>query len=271
LKSATRRRAAILAIGIAAGLITAFGYQKWAHTPLSHMDVYDSFETPKLSRIWETDKFEPGAVTMQSQIVRAGHGAAKVVLHSRDRFEAGVDGDADSERAELTEASKLVSKEDETYEYSFSMFIPLDFPIVPIRLVIAQWKQACEGHPQCGNASPVVALRYTSGTLQITHQIGPHRKPLFETREDLRGKWTDFRFRIRFTPRENGLLQAWLNGRPAVDYRGVNAYAEDAATGYPNPSLFYFKMGLYRDVMPEPMTLYIDEYKKTQLLRGAVP
>jgi len=268
LQPITRRRTAILAIGFATGLIASIGYLKWARTPLDHVDVYDGFETGKLSRIWDTHRFERGAVTMQSEIVRAGHGAAKVVVHSRDKFEAGINGNNNSERAELLEASKLVSRENRTYEYSFSMFIPPDFPIVPTRLVLAQWKQDCDGHAPCSDDSPVVAVRYTSGVLQITHQVGRHRVALFQTGENLRGKWTDFRFRIRFTPHEGGLLQAWLNGRQVVDYQGVNAYPETAATGYASPSLFYFKMGLYRDVMAEPMTIYIDEYRKTELAGG---
>ncbi|HTP36257.1 MAG TPA: polysaccharide lyase [Candidatus Acidoferrales bacterium] len=259
------RRIAIAVIAIAAGLSVAVGYWQWAGTPLSHVDVYDGFESGKLSTIWATDRFEPGAVTMQSEIVRAGHGAAKVVVHSRDMFEGGINGSRDSERAELREADKLISREDKTYQFSFSMFIPADFPIVPTRLVIAQWKQYCNGHTPCADDSPVVALRYVSGVLRITHQTGRHQVSLFETSGELRGRWTDFRFQIRFTPHEEGLLRAWVNGRQVVDYRGATAYPETAATGYVNPSLFYFKMGLYRDVMAEPMTIYIDEYRKTEL------
>ncbi|MGB7749026.1 MAG: hypothetical protein WBN75_17245, partial [Verrucomicrobiia bacterium] len=60
-------------------------------------------------------------------------------------------------------------------------------------------------------------------------------------------------------------IKAWLNDKAVVDYTGVNAYPENAATSYPNPGRFYFKMGLYRDLMAEPMTLYIDEYRKRQL------
>jgi hypothetical protein len=56
-----------------------------------------------------------------------------------------------------------------------------------------------------------------------------------------------------------------VNGQPAVDYHGVNAYPESVATGYANPSRFYFKMGLYRDVMAALMTIYIDEYRKKQI------
>jgi len=165
------------------------------------------------------------------------------------------------------EASQLVSKEDVTYEYSFSMYLPADFPIVPTRLVIAQWKQDCDAHANCEDDSPVVALRYISGVLRITQQLerGRPSKVLFERREDLRGKWNDYRFQIRFSPRASGLVRAWIGGEPVVDYQGVTAYAENEATGYANPSRYYFKMGLYRDVMAEPMTIYIDEYRKRQL------
>ena len=270
-RSKTPKGRAILACGIVAGLTLWIAFVSYTHrasAQMARVDVYDAFETRALSNIWETDKFVGGAVTMQSEVVRAGRGAARVVLHSRDKFEAGVNGEKDSERAELTEAEKLLSREDTVYEFSFSMLIPADFPLVPTRLVIAQWKQDCHGHAACSNDSPVVAVRYVSGVLQITQQTSRHRTVLFATGEDRRGKWTDFRFQIRFSAHENGLLRAWLNGKPVVDYRGVNAYPENAATGYANPSRFYFKMGLYRDLMAEPMTIYIDEYRKRQFPGG---
>jgi hypothetical protein len=265
-------RRSILAAWFVASLALVLAFIVYRHresAPVSRVDVYDGFEARELSEIWDTDRFARGAVTMQSEIVRAGRGAAKLVVHSRDKFEAGINGNKDSERAELLEAGKLVSKENRTYEYSFSMWIPADFPIVPTRLVIAQWKQDCDGHANCSDDSPIVAVRYTSGVLQITHQTGRHRTPLFETQESLRGKWTDFRFQIRFSSQPTGRLQAWLNGTRVVDYTGVNAYPENAATGYSSPSRFYFKMGLYRDVMAEPMTIYIDEYRKRQLPDGS--
>ena len=230
------------------------------------VDVYDGFETPTLSRVWSNDRFEPGAVEMQTNIVRAGHSAAKITVRSRDKFEAGINGNKDSERAELLEAKKLVAKENVDYEYSFSEFIPADFPIVTNRLVIAQWKQYCGGdNKPCSDDSPVVAVRFVGGRLYVTRQISRHQEKLFETKDVLRGKWTDFKFQIRFTTGTNGFIKAWMNGKQVADYAGTTAYPENATTGYARPSHFYFKMGLYRDLMPEPMTIYIDEYRKRQL------
>jgi hypothetical protein len=253
----------VVAIGLVLVSVTLLYIVKSAPDP--HIDVYDGFETSRLSGIWETSRFAPGAVTMQSEVVRTGHGAAKIVLHTHDIFEAGIKGDADSERAELLEAEKLVAKEDIGYEYSFSIFIPVDFPTVRTRLVLAQWKQDCAGHAPCSNDAPVLAMRYVAGVLSITRQSGGERTTLFKTGENLRGKWTDCRFQVRFSATESGHVKAWLNGDQVVDYTGMIAFPENASTGYSSPSRFYFKMGLYRDVMAEPMTIYVDEYRKRQL------
>ncbi len=69
-------------------------------------------------------------------------------------------------------ARSLMSKEDTGYEFSFSMFLPADFPIVPTRLVIAQWKQSCaESIDRLLNGnSPVLAIRYVSG--ELPHHAG---------------------------------------------------------------------------------------------------
>ena len=249
-----------LAVGL---MLLSAGISRAQVANVPGMDVYDDFETSELSKLWSADRFEPGAVTMQTNIFRAGHGAAKITLRARDTFEAGINGSNDSERDELMEAKKLTSKENEAYEFSFSMFLPTNFPIVPTRLVIAQWKQCCPNG--VSDDSPVVAVRYVSGALKITHQTGPHQMTLFETNTELRGQWLDFRFQMRFSTNTTGRIKAWLNDKAVVDYTGVNAYPENEKTGYLNPSRFYFKMGLYRDLMAEPMTIYIDEYRKKQL------
>jgi hypothetical protein len=237
-----------------------------AYNSSAQIDIYDGFESPALSKIWDTDRFVPGAVEMQTNIVRAGHGAAKITVRPQDKFEAGINGNKDSERDELLETKKLTAKENVAYEQSFSMYIPTNFPIVPTRLVIAQWKQYCGGDDKpCSDDSPVVAVRYVSGVLKITRQTGPHQATLFETKDELRGRWLDFKFQMRFSTNTNGRIKAWLNDQPVVDYTGVSSYPENATTGYPIPGRFYFKMGLYRDLMAGPMTIYIDEYRKKQL------
>ena len=256
----------------AAGIAPAGGRAQQA-AAAAPIDVYDGFETPALRDLWETSRFAPGAVEMQSDVVRAGHGAVKITVRPRDMFEVGQGSSADSERDELLEARRFISQENTGYEFSFSMFFPKDFPIVPTRLVIAQWKQYCHGllehdNAPCSDDSPVLALRYISGELRITQDINKKTVMLYREKGEFRGKWLDFRVQARFTPSANGRVKVWLDGKQLVDYTGATADEENAATGYANPSVFYFKMGLYRDLMPEPMTVYIDEYRKRQLREG---
>jgi hypothetical protein len=256
---------------VAGGAMVAGYGQQPAVAPA--VDTYDGFETPALSDLWETSRFTAGAVEMQSDVVRAGHGAVKITVRPRDTFEAGQNGDLDSERDELLEARRLLSQENTGYEFSFSMFFPKDFPIVPTRLVIAQWKQYCRGvlektSAPCSDDSPVLAIRYISGELRITQNINKKNIVLYQEKGEFRGRWLDFRVQARFTPSANGRVKVWLDGKQLVDYTGATADEENAATGYANPSVFYFKMGLYRDLMPEPMTVYIDEYRKRQLREG---
>lgn len=203
---------------------------------------------------------------METEVVHAGKQAVAVTVRSRDVFEAGQNGNADSERAELREANGLVSRQERAYEYSFSMYFPKDFPVVPVRLVIAQWKQYCNGEGKpCSDDSPVLALRYIGGVLTVTQDIAHQQHVLYSEKAEFRGRWLDFRVRSRFTPEATGREQVWLDGRQAVDFRGATSNAENVSTGYNAPSVFFFKMGLYRNVMQQPMTVYIDEYRKREL------
>ena len=232
----------------------------------AQIDAYDGFEQPDLSPLWETSRFEPGAVQSETSIVRGGRRALAVTVHSRDEFEAGLHGSSDSERAELLEARRLTSRQNVPYEFSFSMFFPADFPIVPTRLVIAQWKQLCpQSADPCSDDSPVLALRYIAGELLVTQDLGAKHVVLFREKGEFRSRWLDFRVRVRFSPNADGRVQVWLGARQLVNLAGVTADMETPTTGYANPSPFYFKMGLYRDVMQTPMTVYIDEYRKRQL------
>ena len=229
---------------------------------LAQLDVRDGFESPALSKLWSTDRMVPGAFTTQSTIVRSGHTAAMIQLKAGDVFEAGRGKSPDSERDELREANNLVSTEGISYQYQFSLFLPDSFPIVPTRLVIAQWKQYCpEGI--CDDDSPVMAIRYVSGKLYITLQTDSMTRIVYQTTEEVRNKWLDFTFKARFSKSDNGLIDAWLNEKQIINYKGATCYSQKK--GYPEKNHFFFKMGLYRDLMQKPMTIYMDEYSKKEL------
>jgi len=225
-------------------------------------EIYDGFEGDFLSDIWKQTKFEKGAVEFQSDIVRKGKKALKITIHKGDKIEQGNENFKTSERDELLERKDFGPKEGKEYSYSFSIYLPKDFLIVPTRLVLAQFKQD-EKDDKVSIDNPILALRYVNGELFITLQTSEERIKLFRTNEEMRGKWLDFRFNIKLTRTKSGFVKVWMNDKEIVNYKGITAYSEKY--GYSKPGKFYFKMGLYRDTMDEPMTAYFDEFRKKEL------
>ena len=261
-----RWKRAVFLAGICVLLLLLGGFIGFAW--LLHRPVHaaDGFEEPGLSSTWISWRMAPGAFSTQSTIVRSGRRAGQITLRANDCFQEANDSGPANERDELTEAPWLWSRTEKTYAYSFSLYLPRDFPIVDKRLVLAQWKQVCEWK-NCRPKYPVLAIRYVRGILYITRRTDGGQVKLYQSQGEMRGQWLDFHFVTRFSQQEDGLIQGWLNGQQIVRYRGVTAYR--AARAYPTHGFFYFKMGLYRDLMKEPMTIYLDDFRKDECTASA--
>jgi hypothetical protein len=224
--------------------------------------VYDGFESPHLSCFrWSRLRFEPGAVVSQSKVVRSGRSALAITVHPGDRPEAASQGGAATERDEIMEAWWLFSRAGRTYVYSFSLYLPKNFPQTSERLVIAQWRELCAG--RCDPDNPILALRYERGRLQVTRNDEHGKTLLYQGHEDVRGRWLDFRFMTRWDRGTNGAVDATLDGRGILHYVGPTLY--QPGSGHSQHPLIYFKTGLYRDALHEPpWTMYVDEYRKDE-------
>ena len=231
----------------------------WRAIPIH---IYDGFESPHLSRFrWLRRRFEPSAVVSQTEVVRSGHRALAITVHPGDRPEAASQGGAATERDEIMEAWWLFSRTERTYVYSFSLYLPEDFPQTHERLVIAQWRQLCE--VPCVPDNPILAVRYEMGRLQVTRNDEHGKTLLYKGDNDVRGKWLDFRFITRWERTNKGTLDATLDGRGILHYEGPTVY--QPGSGHSRHALIYFKAGLYRDALHEPpWTMYVDEYRKDQ-------
>jgi hypothetical protein len=238
-------------------MITGIGCQQ------AHINVYDGFESSNLSEIWSTQRMDLHSFENQSKVVRKGRSAAEITLRTGDIVESATDKDKATERDELMEAHSLYSIEGIKYEYQFSMFLPDSFPIAQVRLVIAQWKQYCLFRPS-SEYSPILAVRYVSGRLFITLQTDSVRQTLYELNEDIRNRWLDFKFQVRFSRQDDGIVIAFLNDKEILHFTGITSYSEHCGI-FSKKNKYFFKMGLYRDKMPEPMSIYIDEYRKKEM------
>jgi len=229
----------------------------------TQINAYDNFEASGLSKIWTVKRMEHHSFEIQSMIVREGKSAAKITLRTGDVVEQATSKDKASERDELMETNSLFSVEGVKYEYQFSLFLPDSFPILPVRLVIAQWKQFCP-MCACSEYSPILAVRFMSGRLFITLQTDSIRQTLYEINDEIRNRWLDFKFQIRFSKHADGEVKAFLNNNQIIDFKGITSYSESCGI-FSKENRYYFKMGLYRDRIPEPMSIFIDEYRKKEL------
>ncbi len=230
---------------------------------ITPIHVHDGFESLQLSSLrWSNRRFEPGAVISEESVVRSGRKALAITVHAGDRPEAASESGAATERDELMESWWLFSRAGRTYVYSFSLYLPNDFPQTPERLVIAQWRQLCEGSP-CVPDNPILALRYEMGRLQISRNDEHGKTLLYQGDEEVRGKWLDFRFVIKWDGTNKGTIDAMLDGRGIAHYEGPTIY--QPGPGHPRHALVYFKTGLYRDALHDPpWTMFVDEYRKDE-------
>jgi hypothetical protein len=233
--------------GSLAALLLASAATVWADP------VADGFETGTVGALWTT-RANADRLTVQRAIVRSGNFALRVDVREQDV--AGVGGDGEqTERTEIQLVRERWARFGETHEYAFSMYIPTDFPIGDVRLVTSQWKQPCTDCSK--NRSPIVAQRYRRGELRLTIETPQGRETILRLPGSHQGRWLDFRYRIRFHLTD-GAVTAWLDGVQVADYRGPLGFGDD-------PPDVYFRLGLYRDRMAQPMTLYFDDFRTERL------
>jgi hypothetical protein len=226
------------------------------------LPLADGFEADALAGFWlpgnyGTGLYEPGAVVISRDYARTGTRSVRITVKEGDVEQRGDDGRR-VERAELDSGHyPLLGRE---VWYGFSFLLPSGFPVVDNRLVLASWKQSdVEG-------SPLIGQRFRDGRHSLTiRPPGASGSGKTYRLPDLRlGRWTDMVYHVRYSAREDGVIEVWMNGDRVVSYRGPTASRAGA-------DRFYNKVGLYRDRWKEPMTMYVDNYTLGDSFEGVDP
>jgi len=130
--------------------------------------------------------------------------------------------------------------------YGFSIYLPDDYKSDPIWEAVTQWHNV----PDAGESdelNPPVALWTNDGVWGISRIWDTNTKTVKtdytgRTKYDLgkyqTGKWTDFVFRIRWSPKSDGLMQVWKDGKLVVDEAGPVGFSDKVGP--------YMKMGIYK-------------------------
>jgi Polysaccharide lyase len=213
---------------------------------------FDGFESDSVASFWRAGnagdgRYAPGAVAVSADYARTGTKSVRIIVREGDIEQTGDDG-KQTERAELDSGRHALIGRDVWYGFSF--LIPPGFPVVDNRLVIAQWKQYGV------SGSPLVAERFRNGTHDLTIRLTDSawgRRKSYALPTIAFGRWNDMVYHIRFSRRDDGLVEVWMNGSRVVTFKGVTAFKEGEDD-------IYNKFGLYRDRWKDPMTIYFDNY-----------
>ncbi len=193
-----------------------------------------SFESGTLvdGNDWNVSGNEP-AIT--NKISRGGKYAVKSHLHRYDSHK--------SYRTELRARAPNPVKGQDTW-YGFSIYLPAPYQRDGVGETLAQWQANPDPGETAGN--PPMALKVRDGSwglyvrwnpTQPTRKSGQQQNsykfgPL-DTNE-----WTDWVFRIRWSYGNDGLVQAWKDGKQVLNRTGPNCYNDK--------TMPYFKMGIYK-------------------------
>ena len=231
---------------------TAQAETRQAHGDLASISnsipvLHDGFEGPTLGNFWlpgnyGSGMYVPGAIQLSTNYARSGTHSVEITVHEGDIDAAG-DDNTRVERAEL-DSGHFHLRGREAW-YGFSLLVPKGFPIVDDRLVIASCKQS-------DVSRPIVAQRFRNGQHTVTVESQGHKKSYKLPAIPL-GRWIDMVYHLRYSTGTDGLVEIWMNGQRVVNYSGPAA-DPDAKNA------FYHKIGLYRDRLKVPMTMYYDNY-----------
>jgi len=208
---------------------------------------FDDFEGGSIAPFWlpgdyGTGLHVPTAIKISTNFARSGLHSVEITVHEGDIAAPG-DAGTTVERAEL-DSGHFPLRGQEAW-YGFSFLIPKNFPIVNNRLVISSNKQG-------DVPRPLTAQRFRNGRHTFTVESQGQKKEFNLPKIPL-GQWVDMVFQVRFSEDRDGLVNVWMNGKPVAKYSGPLA-----EPGYKNG--FYHKIGLYRDRIKQPMTVYFDNY-----------
>ena len=217
--------------------------------------VVRDFESGRLDG-WVPQVVAPYSVTVVTDIVRRGRYAARFEVRQGDR--PGSRG----YRAELQDIYDAPAGAE--LWYGFSTYIPPEFPIQKNRCVIGQWWAPPDNKTEKdARRSPALAHRYENGIFRVTLRFSQEKtqsrndgrqRVLLEVRNFPRGTWHDSVYRVRWSSGDDGIVEGWLDGTKVIDYRG--------SVGYNDRRAPYFKVGLYRDDVPETYVVHFDEYRR---------
>lgn len=199
--------------------------------------LQSTFENESDLLSWGKETCCSHSLKVSDSVSRSGRQSLRFEL---DRTDSLV---ANGKRAEL----KLKSETDNDRWYAFSIFLPETYVQDVEAEILAQWHEIPDFNLGESWRTPPIDLmtKDSHWVLEIkwatdsvnTNQTISGRKTI-DLGTCVTKVWTDFVIHIKFSYKEDGMVQAWKDGKLVFNYKGPNTYNDK--------TLPYFKIGIYK-------------------------
>jgi hypothetical protein len=262
---------AVFAIGILACYFLVDGKNKLTQTLVAKEKT--TAPVPLLL----TRDFEAGTLGEWNRETCCGYSVRVVESPSRAgkyaaRFELKR-GDPSVQKSKRTElVQKPIPANSERW-YGFSLMLPPDWQTESSFEIVTQWPSVPDFNLKEDWRTPSLYISTRNKAWRVTNRWDPklrtHRndpgpeggKAILWEGPYRKGAWTDWVVHVKWSPKSDGVLQVWKDGRLVVNKTGPNTYNDKQGP--------YFKMGIYKpDWKYNPKrsstktrVLYIDEVR----------
>ena len=196
----------------------------------------------------------PGRISIAPSPTDSTKKVLKVYLHPDDRWRDSNRAEVYARHGNVNDYSNWPDGDLQERWYTWSTYLPSNFPKIDKWAIIFQWHSMGEGVPP-------LAVNVEHGQLQLNHSpdgTNQNMKQLWHSgNEEINGRWHTFRAHIRFSPVPGlGFVDFWHNNRQVVSGldKGLIATERCCANqgGVLRPFPNYLKMGLYRAIERDP-------------------
>ena len=227
-----------------------------------------TFETNNLEQF---DRYEgvPHELTVQGRYYRRGPKSCRVELNSHEKNVGG-----GRYRAELVQYGAGGPNVEQDRWFGFSTRVPEDWRVVETTKSVDIFFQIHDKPDPCeGYRTPPLSLYISRNTFKamIHSDSNPCTKGAYPRGEGtttetvlntplIKGKWVDWVIHVKWSYKNDGILEIWQNGKKVTNYRGP--------IGYNDKGSMFMKAGLYHigngDYWPDGLkrrVLYYDQIR----------
>jgi hypothetical protein len=206
------------------------------------------------------DGFESGSIGPYGKEICCDYSATVVTSPVRSgKYAVRFESRPGTKRSEINPQGNSGHAGDERW-FAYSIYLPKEWLTDPNEAIVTQWHERPDS---CENwRTPPLTMAIAKGNLRFTRKWdtractsgGPQGQKVFYLKPLETDRWLDFVVHVKWSYKDDGLVEVWKNGEKIITEPGPNAYNDQRD--------HYIKIGMYNfDGISRTRVLYYDNIK----------